>query len=336
MKSELYGNHDGNNLAFFIQSDIKWNRLTFSLGGRIEHFKTDNVTEKFTPVVRAGLNYHVLKETYIRGSFGQGYRFPAIAERFIHTSVSGLYIYPNDSLKSEKGFSSEIGIMQGIKIGNWRGYFDAAAFLTEYKIMIEFTFGQWGLPSDPLIGLGFKAFNTGDTRIRGIDLSVAGTGMIGRFNITVLAGYTYMEPEQTRFDSVYIEKAIVFTGKAYLGSDSSNFLKYRFNHLLKADVEIGYRKYSIGLGMRYNSFMKNIDKLFVDPILGALVAPGVAHYRDSHKTGDFVFDARVAVQFTPNFKCSFICKNVFNYIFMQRPADMQPPRMFVLQLGFNY
>ncbi len=336
VKSELYGNHNGNNLAFFTQVDLKWNRLTFSIGARVEHFKLDSASEKYTPVFRAGVNYHALKETYIRASFGQGYRFPSIAEKFISTSVGGLYIYPNDSVKSEKGFSSEVGIMQGIKIGGWKGYFDVAAFLTEYKNMIEFTFGQWGLPSDPFIGLGFKAFNTGDTRIKGIDLSLAGTGSIGPFILTVLAGYTYMDPEQTRFDSLYVKKALTFTGPTYLGSDSSNFLKYRFNHLVKADIEIVYKKYSIGIGMRYNSFMKNIDKIFVDPYLGPQIAPGIAHYRDNHKNGDLVFDARTSIQFNRNIKLALICKNVFNYIFMQRPADMQPPRTFVVQLGFVY
>ncbi|MCX6290171.1 MAG: TonB-dependent receptor [Bacteroidetes bacterium] len=337
VKSELYGNHSGDNLAFFVQADLKWKRLAFSFGSRTEHFKIDGVAEKFTPVFRSGLNFHVAKETYVRTSYGQGYRYPAIAEKFIRTSVGGLSIYPNDSLNSEKGFSSEIGIMQGIKIGGWKGYVDVAAFWTEYKNMIEFAFGQWGLPTDPLIGLGFKAFNVGDTRIKGLDFSFSGTGDIGPLKVTVMAGYTYMDPVQTRYDSLYVKRTLLsWDTTSYLGSDSSNFLKYRFNHLVKADVEIGYKKFTIGLGIRYNSFMRNIDKLFVDRYLGPLITPGVTHYRNSHKTGDAVVDARTSFRIHPNIKCSLICKNVFNTIFMQRPDDMQPPRTWVVQLGFVF
>ena len=336
--SELYGNHDGNNPAYFLQADAKWSRFTFSFGARAEQNRIDDIKNKFTSVVRAGINYRVLKGTYLRASYGQGYRFPSVAEKFIRTQVGGLVIYPNDSVASEKGFSSEIGIRQGIQFHGWKGLFDVAAFWTEYRNMVEFTFGTWGKQSDPFFGLGFKAFNTGDTRIKGIDLSLSGTGNIGAIAITVLAGYTYMEPEQLVFDSLYIKKTTLpyYDSTMYLGSDSSNFLKYRFNHLAKLDLEFSYRKFSVGFGFRYNSFMKNIDKLFVDTLLGSLITPGVAHYRILHRTGDVVYDLRTAFQYSPNIKLSFICKNVFNNVFMQRPADMQPPRTFVVQLGFVF
>jgi len=335
----LYGNHEGNNFAFFLQQDAKVGRFNFSFGARVEQNKVDSVKDDLNSIIRAGVNYNIIKETYVRASFGQGYRFPAVAEKFIKTNVGGLPIYPNDSLTAEKGISAELGIMQGIKIGGWKGYLDVAGFLTEYKNMIEFAFGSWGIAGvDPLYGLGFKAFNTGNTRIKGIDVSLSGSGMIGQFKITVLAGYTYMNPEQTSFDSVFIKKTVLpyYDSTMYLGSDSSNFLKYRFNHLAKADIEVNYKKVSVGIGFRYNSFMKNVDKLFVDTLLGALVTPGVAHYRVHHKTGDIVYDARASYQFTPWIKLSFICKNVFNNVFMQRPADMQPPRTFVAQLGFVF
>ena len=43
---------------------------------------------------------------------------------------------------------------------------------------------------------------------------------------------------------------------------NNNILKYRYNHLAKLDLEINYKKLSIGTHIRYNSFMKNIDWLF--------------------------------------------------------------------------
>ena len=51
-----------------------------------------------------------------------------------------------------------------------------------------------------------------------------------------------------------------------------------------------------------------------------------------HKTGDVVYDARASYQFTPTTKLSLIVNNVFDVIYMQRPADMQPPRTFMVQM----
>jgi outer membrane receptor protein involved in Fe transport len=344
----LYGDHDGNNLAFYAQGDAKISKWNFSLGGRLEHNRIDTIRDKYTPVLRMGINYHLVGETHLRASYGQGYRYPAIAEKFITTQISGLDIFPNDSLNSEKGFSAEFGVLQGLKFGKWKGYFDAAAFYTEYHNMIEFTFSQWKpfyidfttIPWTQHRNIGFKAINIGDTKIRGLDLGLNGEGTLGPLDVTVMAGYTYIDPKVLSYDSAYIKAQHVLDSDttkygAYLGSDSTNFLKYRFNHIVKADIGIGYKKVSAGFSMRYNSFMKNIDKLFVAGDLGNAITPGVAHYRKNHRKGDQVYDARIAYDLTKKIKFAFIVNNVFNHIYMGRPADMQPPRMFILQGSFS-
>jgi iron complex outermembrane receptor protein len=292
----------------------------------------------------------VLKETHLRASFGQGYRFPSVAEKFVKTEVGGISIFPNSSLESEKGFSSEIGIMQGIKVGGWRGYFDVAAFWTEYRNMIEFVFGPWdsvyiGFSNGnyQLNGFGFRSFNIGDTRIKGLDFSLSGSGEIVKgLKITVLAGYTFIDPKQLSFDSAYVKvledplNTFLVDSNSYLGSDSSYFLKYRFSRMFKADVEFEYKRVSFGVGMRYNSFMKNIDKVFVSNILGTEIVPGLKHYREAHRTSDAVFDARISFRASRYLKIALIVKNVFNRIYMGRPADVMPPRSFVTQLSFIF
>ncbi|MCX6295216.1 MAG: TonB-dependent receptor [Bacteroidetes bacterium] len=117
----LYGTHFSTNASLFAQIDKKWKKLSLSFGARGEYFKTDSVEtredihlfmdnskpiakqSKVKPVFRAGLNYHLFKATYVRASFGQGFRFPSVAEKYIKTSASGLDIYPNDSLTPESG-----------------------------------------------------------------------------------------------------------------------------------------------------------------------------------------------------------------------------------------
>jgi outer membrane receptor protein involved in Fe transport len=337
----LYGVHFSNNASAYMQFDKRFfKKLSVSLGIRGEYFKTDSIEtreniyflldqskpiakqSKVKPVTRLGLNYQALKATYIRASFGQGFRFPTVAERFIKTSASGLDIYPNDSLKAESGWSAEIGVKQGLKLGEWRGFLDAAFFWTEYKDMMEFSFGQYGPFIPPYqtptqLGLGFKSKNIGNTRITGIDISLMGQGKIGPINVNALLGYTYIVPVQTDFNEA------TDTAK---NSTNKNILKYRYKHTAKADVELGYKKITFGVSCRYNSYMENIDAFFVEAI------PGVKEYREKHHTGDIVYDSRISYQLNKTAKMGFIVNNVFNREYIGRPTDMQAPRTFALQL----
>ncbi|NNC86611.1 MAG: TonB-dependent receptor, partial [Bacteroidia bacterium] len=134
VESELYGDHDGENGAFYLQTDKKFgSRLNASFGFRYELNAVDDVEDESQPVLRTGLNYKVGEATFLRASFGQGYRFPSIAERTIRTQISSLYLYPNDTLVPESGWNVELGIKQGIKINNWLGYADVSLFYLEYK-----------------------------------------------------------------------------------------------------------------------------------------------------------------------------------------------------------
>ena len=149
----LYGQHFSNNVALFTQLDKKIHKLTLSFGARGEYFKIDTSQTKFNfkvgknkvqlpiyPVFRFGANYHVAEYTWLRASFGQGYRFPTVAEKYIATSVSGLKIFPNPNLTPETGWSAEIGAKQAFKLGSWSGFADVAFFWTEYQNMMEFNF----------------------------------------------------------------------------------------------------------------------------------------------------------------------------------------------------
>lgn len=317
--SELYGNKQANNISFFTQSDFKLNKLLISFGARWEHYRIDTVKTGFKPVFRTGLNYKVFSNTNFRMSYGQGIRYPSIAEKYVKTRVGDIVIYPNDSLQNESGWSAEIGISQGLKFGNWKGLLDAAGFWTEYQNMMEFTFGQYGKPFvDPLFGLGFKSLNIGNTRVRGIDIMVTGEGDLFGLPLSILTGYTYIDPKQLDFDE---EKDTLKNSASY------NILKYRFRHIAKADIELSlFKNLDIGASMRYYSFMESIDKIFETSIAG------VKHYREHHQYGDWVFDARLGYEFDRQLKIAFIVKNIFNHEFTGRPADMQPPRSFTLQM----
>ena len=112
-------------------------------------------------------------------------------------------------------------------------------------------------------------------------------------------------------------------------------IKYRFNHLAKADVQVSYKKWSIGGSMRYNSFMKNIDRAFEVGVLGTELLVGMQQYRQQFNKGVFVFDARVSYDLKKGIKLNFIANNFLNAVYASRPGDLQAPRNFTLQLQYD-
>ena len=266
----LYGRHSGHNRAAYAQVDKKISRLTLSLGLRGEYFKVDTAQTKgmlfnkiknlpFQPVMRAGLNYQLFEYSFLRCSFGQGYRFPTVAEKYVKTFVSSLNIFPNPQLQPEHGWSTELGLKQGFKIDEFKGFLDVAGFWTEYKNMMDFVFmydttgksNSIVTLSDLMQHAGFQSQNIGSARITGFDVTLTGVGKIGKFNFSVLTGYTYTNPVNPNFN------AAADTSGTLRGS---NLLKYRSKTLFKNDVQIDYKCFSIGFSSRFNSYMANIDK----------------------------------------------------------------------------
>ena len=353
VKSNLFGDHHSENLALYSQLELHKGKWDFSAGARLEYFQMDgktgdtdfmisekkNIKIPFYPILRTGIHYEAAKYTHLRASFGQGIRYPSVAERYTQTSVGALNIFPNPYLTPEIGWAGEIGIKQGVKIGSWKGFIDLAAFVNQYSNMMEFTFGLFNPSNIPLSNdpgnpgyiykwIGFQAQNVEKARISGLDLSFNSMGKIGEVELISLLGYTYMNPISLNKNTNY---------SATFSDTTTNMLKYRFKHLAKADIEANYLKWGIGASLRYNSFMSNIDKVFEEPIAGSTyILPGLKEYRQKYDKGNLVFDARIAYKITDNFRVSFIVNNVFNAEYSSRPGDIQPPRNFIAQLQMKF
>jgi iron complex outermembrane receptor protein len=351
--SNLFGNHTSNNAAIYSQYEHHIGKFDISAGIRLEHFqmdgrtgdsdfmlnKKDSVALPFYPVLRTGFHYEIAKYTHLRASIGQGIRYPSVAERYTQTSVGALNIFPNATLRPEIGWAAELGIKQGVRIGDWKGMFDVAGFINNYSNMIEFAFGIYNPSNIALSGdpnspgyinkwVGFKAVNAEAARITGIDLSFNSMGKIGDFEIISLIGYTYMNPISLNNDSLY---------QATYSLQGTNLLKYRFNHLVKADIEVNWNNFSFGISNRYSSFMKNIDKVFEEPIAGSTyILPGLKQYRQKYNKGNLVFDVRIGYKINENFRVGLIANNVFNAEYSSRPGDIQPPRNFMAQLQMKF
>ncbi|MEO0042368.1 MAG: hypothetical protein RL329_1816 [Bacteroidota bacterium] len=331
VQAKLYGDatYTSNNAAAYVQLDKKWfDRLNLSVGFRYERNTQSSpeiipitATIKDTivggkvkdaqPVFRIGANYQVAAYTYLRASWGQGYRYPTVAEKFINTNA-GFPIIPNPKLTPETGWSAELGVKQGFKIADFQGFIDLVAFQSEYDNMMEF-----GL--SPLGVFAFQAKNVGGTVIKGIEASVTGQGKIEKVNIAILSGYTYINPQFKTFSRV-------LTGS----SDTTNVLKYRFKHNFKTDVEATWGKFSLGTSVNYNSNMDAIDAIF------ELFIQGLKTYRQQNNKGFTVLDLRLAYRPTEKSKISLLCNNLLNEEYMYRPALLEAPRNIGVRLDYKF
>ena len=349
----LGGNPDGHNqarnTAAYFQVDKKiGERLNLSSGVRYEQFVL-NSEKNGKPVFRAGANYKLGQATYLRASYGQGYRFPSIAEKFIVTGLGAIQVFANPDLKPETSYNAEIGVKQGFKIGEFKGFIDVAVFQQEFRNFIEFTFGQWSPVPLSDLGqiskvIGFKSLNTGGAKVQGAELSIMGTGNIRKTRFDVLAGYTYTKPMSTTPDYVYAQTAQTpgtlvipqFSQASYLTTSentNNNILKYRMQHLIRIDVGATRGAFNSGISFRANSHMQNIDKAFsqLEQELPTEFNPGINSWRSNHTKGDYVFDARVGYTFSEKHKIALIMNNVLNREYAIRPLAIEEPRVTMVQ-----
>lgn len=332
--SELFNDAklNSNNFGAYTQVDYKLNEdVTLTGGLRYEYnvqkspeiFLGDTIpdgTSKESKLIaRVGLNYSLGEATFVRASWGQGYRYPTMAEKFIRTTVSSFQVYPNINLESETGWSSEIGIKQALDIAGWKGYVDASLFWSQYENMTEFTAGTFEG------SLGFQSVNVGATDIKGFEISIEGQSQIGSIPLTILGGYTLINPKYQEF----IEGSVVYNSiTAPVGeTEKVNFLKYRSRHNFKTDVEAMLGRFRIGLSGIYVS-----EVVTMDALLSNFAQIGI--YREAKPGGYFRFDGRIAVAIQ-NFKISIHGNNILNKEYTARPGLLEAPRNISLRIDVD-
>ena len=314
-------------------------------------------------VFRAGANYELTKYTFLRASWGQGYRYPTIAERYISTAIgnprtTGLEVRANPNLSAETGWSAEIGGRQLFSIGDprkadsWKGFVDVSGFWTEYNNMMEFTFGG----GDPQArGRFFSSINTGDTRIIGGEVTVGTQGKLYGHTTNILAGYTGIKPTFQDFNDL----------QRILSTSSENILKFRNNHTAKFDIESFFLKdesLSFGAAFLYSSAMIAVDRFFEDlQLYNVIIGPdgnatnrpgtqpfdafGIGHYRRNINDGRF-FDLQARAAYSHKIKkegkemlklkFSIVARNLLNQEYTLRPALVGAPRNFTFRLDVDF
>ncbi len=333
-ESQILGDtiFSGRSFAWYLQADKKFfEKLIVNGGIRFEHNRqvspinflgtqSPKVKQEGRWVSRFSINYELHKYTNFRASWGQGYRFPTLTERFVTTTFGSFSIFSNPFLGSEFGWSAETGLKQGFKLAAFKGFIDVSGFVSAYENMIEFTF-----VSD-VNHLGFQPQNVGNTQIFGTEISIIGQVAIGKVDINILTGYTYLDPKYKNWDTD--------EGIRNSVSGEENVLKYRSKHQFKSDTEAKYKKYKLGLSYQRVSHVINVDRAFesVPPINFDVF--GIKEYRQANNNGYSIVDIRIGVDFS-RVSLTGIVSNVFNTEYTLRPALMEAPRNFTLRADFK-
>jgi outer membrane receptor for ferrienterochelin and colicins len=332
------GTQNASNQSLYGQINHTLNKLNYSVGVRYENYGLNNYQES-KPVFRAGMNYGLTKATYLRASYGQGYRFPTIGESYIKTTVGDISVFPNNDLKSETGDNIEIGVKQGFKSKKIRGYFDVALFQMTYENMMEFTFGQWSSDVSQAngYGLGFKSLNTGPTTIKGIDISLVGSMQFLKGTLRLFGGYTNSLPvaDQTNYSFATDSVGNNLSYSTTSSDTADGVLKYRNLRTFKMDASYSRKRFRMGISWRYQSQVQNIDKAFVDPLF-SIVVPGIQTGLDLNPSGYWITDVRLSYRISSRVRLAMIINNFGNVEYMERPADIGAPRLTSFQLKMNF
>jgi outer membrane receptor protein involved in Fe transport len=316
VNSNFFMDHKSLNLGGYAQFEIRpFDRLKAVAGVRLEENSLDGKNDKPVPVFRAGLNWQAADYTYIRASFGQGYRYPSIAEKFASTTLGSISIIPNPDVLPESGWSTEAGIKQGIMIGKFSGQGDLSVFMSQNTNMIEYYLAMYeGIT-------GFKATNIEQSRILGSELELMLAGSAGKVNTTLSGGYTFIYP-------VELNK---ITNKS-----TGEYLKYRRKHSVKISLTASWKKFESELNLYARSKILRIDDFFLDEATGGVILPGFPDYWSNHNTGYYALDGTLGYNFNEKYKLSFAAKNLTNTEFMGRPGDIQPQRNYSIRFSGKF
>jgi outer membrane receptor protein involved in Fe transport len=313
VNSNFFNDHHGINIAGFTQFEIRpLARLKAVAGLRVEHYSLDNKNDKVVPIIRAGLNWQAADYTFLRASFGQGYRYPSIAEKFAATTLGSIRIIANPSIVSESGWNTEAGIKQGISFGKMTGQADLSFFFMQNSNLIEYKFGFY--PE----GLGFRAANNAnDARIYGAELEFLLYRSSGRINTTFSGGYTFMYPVEYDND---------------IHKNTDTYLNYRRMHSGNLGTVITWKKLDAGLDIYFKSKILNIDSVFLD----TQILPGFDDYWPEHNKACGVLDVKAGYKLTEKLTLSVAVKNLTNTEYMGRPGDIQPQRNYSIRVSARF
>ena len=320
--SNFYGDHEGMNIAGFTQLEANpVPRLKLVAGLRVEQNSLDGERDKTVPIFRTGINWQISEYTFLRASFGEGYRYPSIAEKHASTTLGSVKIFPNPYVQPEAGWSSEVGIKQGLLMGKISGQADLSVFFSQNNNLIEYVLTNYNPVTGIFGDLGFQATNVEQSRVYGYEVEFIMNRALGDFNTTLTGGYTYIYP-------------VEFNQTTHKNTDI--YLKYRRKHSAKISFNTSYKKLDMGLSLYAKSKILNIDDVFLNELTRESILPGFYGYWLENNTGYLLIDGNLGFKINEVLNLSLVVKNITNTEYMGRPGDIQPQRNFSLRLAGKF
>jgi outer membrane receptor protein involved in Fe transport len=338
-----------NNVSAYAQSDMKIKEnLSFSLGYRLEYYQLNNLQADWATIMRGGLNYRITEGTHFRASYGQGYRYPTIAERFIKTTVGTFGVFDNPDLQPETSWNMEVALFQGYKLGRLQGFLDIALFEQHNENTIEYLFGFWDSTYTFALA-GFKFLNTGRSKVKGVDISTSGVYKIDKkTKLTYVIGYNYILPTTVDPNKIFARDyrpggSGEFSYNSTSIDSSQLILKYRFLHTFKSDIDFVWKeKISLGTSIRFFSRIVNLDRAIIDFEEATLNSGGSTQailysaFFANKNNGNWIADVRMGFQVNEHQKLSLVINNLFNRTYSLRPLKIEPLRTVMLQYSLTF
>jgi hypothetical protein len=191
---------------------------------------------------------------------------------------------------------------------------------------------------------GFMFLNTGNSRVTGIDVSYAGKAQTSKKGeLSFILGYNYIVPTTLSPNFVYATDSLnrVFTYYSTSMDPSKGILKYRFLHNIKLDAEHTWnKKYALGISAKYFSKMVNMDAIIKDfeqiTVDNELLQDlKYMDYFNTHRFGNWIFDARISFNFSEQHKLALIGSNILNRTYSLRPLKIEAPRTIMVQYTYR-
>lgn len=235
--SILYGDHQINNYAAFVQDDVTLApTLTATLGARYDwnHLVGDRTLEQLSP--KLALVWATTPELSLRALYGQAFRAPTIAEMFTEREIGGgIDFVPNPDLDAERlTLSLEAG-------AHWSPMaafgLDVAAFRYEYEDLMYFedVSAELGVP------FAYQVRNLNQALMQGVEATVQSRWKA----LSAFANYTYLDARdqsENRADDI---------------------LAYRPEHSAAVGADVAWNRWTFHGDARYRS---QIDEVFLYPL----------------------------------------------------------------------
>jgi iron complex outermembrane receptor protein len=322
IESNFYGDHQGFNAALYTQFDVRPMKALKLTGGiRLEYNVLNGKHDRVVPIFRAGINVQATPYTFLRASFGQGYRYPSITEKYASTTLGAVRIFPNPEIEAESGWSTELGVKQSLAINNLRGQLDLSFFYLQNRDLIEYIFGLYPDTVNQVYDYGFMAVNTEHSRVYGFEFEFMMGRSFGAFSTSMRGGYTFMYPVE--FNQ--------FTGR-----NTGTYLKYRRKHAFTIQSITTFKSVDLGWTLFCKSKILNIDDVFLNPLTREVILPGFYDYWNRDNKGHVLLDAYLAYRLSSRYRFSFSVKNLFNTEYLGRPGDIQPQRHYSIQVTGSF